>query len=150
MSQRIEITDTQVSSWLDNVSRALSREGFRDTLLQVVKQGQVFGLVKHLDERMQMHVRGFEGGVLESEIEPSNEYFEHLNPEFCRDATPELVEILKRHRIPYTVTGNLQKVVRIKEPETLTPWMPFAVVGGVIGFLVMIGYVSRKRSASGG
>ena len=88
------------SEWLQRVKEVLSLEGFNDTFLQVRQSGQVFGLVKKLDNIWQMHVRGFNDERLEAEIEVSNDYFEHLDENYRRDATPELRQILDAYQIP--------------------------------------------------
>jgi len=64
--------------YLDRAKEALIKEGFRDTLLQFWKPGQVFGLVKPLDDTYEIHVRGYQDGTLDAEIEVSREYLEHL------------------------------------------------------------------------
>ncbi len=84
--------DRKLSNWLETVRQVLLAEGFKNTMLQVVKPGQVFGLVKRMDPVWEMHIRGFEGEVLESEIEVSRDYFEHLDDRFRREATNELVD----------------------------------------------------------
>jgi hypothetical protein len=64
---------------LDCVKDVLVREGFRDTPLQIWKPEQVFGLVKPLDDVYEIHVRGYQDGTLDAEIEVSREYLEHLS-----------------------------------------------------------------------
>jgi hypothetical protein len=66
--------------WLKTVEEALKTEGFVPTVFQEIKAGQVFELVKNLPDGWQMHVRGFENGRLEAEIEISRWYLEHLCP----------------------------------------------------------------------
>ncbi len=60
------------------VKRILLNEGFYEPLLQAWKPGQVFGLVKPLNELIEVHVRGYEDGTLDAEVELSREYLEHL------------------------------------------------------------------------
>jgi len=95
-------------SWLDMVHQALLDYGLSDPgpLQQVVEPGQVFGLVKRLDDIWEMHVRGFENQILEAHIEISRDYFEHFNDRFRKDATPELIRILDAYGIPYTVNDD--------------------------------------------
>jgi hypothetical protein len=85
--------------YLDRVKDVLVREGFRDALLQVWKPGQVFGLVKPLDDVNEVHVRDYQDGTLDAEIEVLREYLEHLIYGSC-PYDHYLMEILKRHNIP--------------------------------------------------
>lgn len=132
-----------LSDYLESVRQVLLVEGFEDTMLQIVKPGQVFGLVKRLSPEWEMHVRGFENGVLESEIEVSRDYFEHLDDRFCKDATSELVDLLERYGIPYRLDGTLPQIaVKLEAPKTLTPWKPVALLGAIVVLLI---YLSRRR-----
>ncbi len=138
-----------LSNSLVSVRQVLLAEGFKDTRLQIVKTGQMFGLVKRLSDVWEMHVRGFEDGALESEIEVSREYFEHLDDQYRKDATSELLSILKQHGIPYKVTGALPEMaVRLQTPKSVTPWKPVAVLGALLGIVALLGYLSRKRRSS--
>lgn len=128
----------EIQSWLESIHQALLSEGFVDPGLfqQVVKPGQVFGVVKCLDDVWEMHVRGFADGILEAEIEVSREYLEHFNDKYRTDASTELIEILDWYGIPYHVTGTLpQMVVRLEIPEKVTPWRPLAAVAGILALL---------------
>ncbi|MEJ2047803.1 MAG: hypothetical protein P8X92_07660 [Dehalococcoidia bacterium] len=128
------------SEWLQRVKEVLSLEGFNDTFLQVRQSGQVFGLVKKLDNIWQMHVRGFNDERLEAEIEVSNDYFEHLDENYRRDATPELRQILDAYQIPYQSKGSLPQMgITLDPPNQLTPWKPLVAIVAVAGFLVWLG-----------
>ncbi len=132
----------EISIWLDMVKQALISEGLSDPgpLRQVIKPGQAFGLVKRLDNTWEMHVRGFDSGTLEAEIEISRDYFEHLDDRFRRDATPELLAILRYYGIPYHITGQLpQMTVRLEIPQKLTPWKPVAALAGIVALLWFLG-----------
>jgi hypothetical protein len=129
-----------ISEWLERVKEILIQEGYRDTKLQTIKQGQVFGLVKKVDSVWEMHVRGFKDGRLEAEIEISRDYFEHLDDRYRRDATPELTQILDAHQIPYQTKGELpQMEVILNPPEKLTPWKPIVAIVAVTAFLIWLG-----------
>ena len=119
-----------IQTLLARTKVALISEGFLDPgLMQLKKTGQVFGLVKRLDETWEMHVRGFGRGALEAEVEVPRDYFEHLNDRFRRDATPELEAILRYHGIPYRITGQLPRVLmELELPRRLTPWKPVAAL----------------------
>ncbi len=128
------------NEWLQSVKEELMQEGFSDTILQVPEPGQVFGLVRKQDEIWQMHVRGFADGRLKSHIEISSDYFEHLNDNYRRDATLELIQILDAHQIPYEFKGSLpQMEVILLPPKQLTPWKPIAAIVGIVVFLILLG-----------
>ena len=93
---------------MDYVKEILIQEGFTDpTPLQIWKEGQIFGLVKKIDEDLEMHVRGYDDFTLDSEIELSREYLEH--PYDCKPYYGPLLEILRRYRIPYRIIHPLPR-----------------------------------------
>lgn len=126
--------------WLERAKGVLVQEGFSDTILQTVKQGQVFGLVKKVDSIWEMHVRGFNDERLEAEIEISRDYFEHLDDNYRRDATLELTQILDAYQIAYQLKGNLPQVaVTLYPPKQLTPWKPVVAIAALAVFLIWLG-----------
>jgi len=130
---------------LADIEQILREEGFQDTLLQVQKPGQVFGLVKRLDppwEIWEMHVRGFEDGHLEAEIEISRDYLEHLDDRYRRSAGTELSQLLSKHGVPHVVERGGNVKLDLEVPETLTPWKMIAVALGVIALAL---YVLSKK-----
>ncbi len=136
----------EIEEWLEMAKEVLVREDFRHTALQVVKPGQVFGLVRKEDDVWEMHVRGFDNGRLESEIEISRDYFEHLDDRFRRDATLELKEILDAYQVPCSIEGDIShSTVVLPYPEGVTPWKPLAVVGGIAILLACLARVKRAR-----
>jgi len=54
---------------LDDLKHFLLREGFHHTFWQKWKKGQVFGLVKRLSFKKQLHIRAFIDGTLKAEEE---------------------------------------------------------------------------------
>jgi len=112
---------------IDAVRNVLLREGFKDpTPLQVWKERQVFGLVKEVGDTLEMHIRGYSDFTLESEIELSREYLEH--PYECKPYYGPLLNILKRYRIPFSVSGKLPlDPAFLKVPKKRTPWKPIAM-----------------------
>ncbi len=128
------------NKWLNRVQAALIQDGFVNTPFQTMKPGQVFGLIKKLDNIWEMHVRGFNNGTLEAEIEISREYVEHFNDNYRKDATPELLKFLDAYQIPYQTTGNLpQMKIILQPPEQLTPWKSVIAVGALVAFLIWLG-----------
>jgi hypothetical protein len=129
--------------FLDRAKEALIKEGFSDTLLQIWKPGQVFGLVKPLDDVNEVHVRGYQDGTLDSEIEVSREYLEHL----IYGSYPYdhyLMEILKKHNIPHKVVKPIESAQKPPKPATLIPWKPLLLIAAVVGVIAFIATVSSS------
>ena len=92
--------------WLKGCKAVLLAEGFkRDPLRQARKPGQVWGVVRQEPDDMQIHVRAFKDGRLESEVELSNRYVQHLWSH-RRGAHVEVKEILARHGMPTTLVSD--------------------------------------------
>jgi len=128
---------------LDCVKDVLVKEGFRDTLLQVWKPGQVFGLVKPLDDTYEVHVRGYQDGTLDAEIEVSREYLEHL----IYGSYPYdhyLMEILKRHNIPHKVVKPIESAQKPPKPASLIPWKSLLLIAAVVGVIAFIAAASSS------
>jgi len=128
---------------LDRVKEVLSGEGFRDTPLQVWKPGQVFGLVKPLDDVYEVHVRGYQDGTIDAEIEVSREYLEHL----VYGSYPYdhyLLEILKKYNIPHKVAKPVESAQKLPKPATLIPWKPLLLIAAVVGVIAFIAATSSS------
>jgi len=131
--------------WLEKAKGVLVQEGFQHTPLQGIKSGQGFGLVRKAGDIWEMHVRGFDDGRLESEIEVSRDYLEHLNDKYRRDATPELKQILDFYQIPYMIEGDINhSTIVLPYPETVTPWKPIVALTGLVVFLIWLGVKESK------
>ena len=136
----------EIQGWLEMAREVLAQDGFRHTPLQVVKPGQVFGLVKRVDDIWEMHVRGFDDGRLESEIEVSRDYFEHLDDRFRRDATTDLKQILDAYEVPCSIEGDIShSTVVLPYPQSVTPWKPLAALGGISVFLLVLSLGTKRR-----
>lgn len=128
------------AEWLKKAKEVLAQEGFQHTSLQVIKPGQVFGLVRKAGDIWEMHVRGFDDGRLESEIEVSRDYLEHLNDKYRRDATPELKQILDASQISYRIEGDIShSIIALPYPESVTPWKPLVAIAVLVVFLIWLG-----------
>lgn len=118
-----------------DVEGILKDEGFQSTPFQIWKPGQVFGLVRRLDppwDAWEMHVRGFEDGHLEAEIEISRDYLEHLDDRYRRSAGVELSQLLSKHGIPHAIERSGNVKLDLESPETLTPWKPIVALGVIV------------------
>ena len=59
-----------------HVKQILLQEGFHDVyILQKWKEGQIFGFVKPIDGKLEIHVRGYDDSTLDAEIESYQESF---------------------------------------------------------------------------
>lgn len=96
---------------MNEVKNILLKGGFHDpALLQVQKEGQIFGLVRKVNDLLEIHVRGYNDSTLESEIELSREYLEH--PYDHEPYYGPLLDILRRYKIPYILICQLPRVLR--------------------------------------
>ena len=114
------------------VRRAFAREGFRNTLMEFVKDGQIGDGMVRKDGIWQCHVRFHKHGNLiqiDGEIEVSNRYFEHLDHgwipalEVCR----RIIEsnfgrcwIYHMQLKRYVARIIQQTALRLSEPKTKT------------------------------
>lgn len=145
--------DTQV--FLERARQALVAEGFRSTPMQYRKKDQVFGLVKDHGDRLQLHVRAFRSGVIESEVELSNRYIEHLwSPR--RSAHNEITRILEKHGLD-TATINTEFRTRTgaereRLPRIVTPTRPLVRgamgIAGAVGAVAVARYLQRMTTRS--
>jgi len=106
-------------SFLRVLRAALEAEGFEEPILQLWKPGQVLGMVKDLASGMQVHVRAFEDGRVECEVEPQRRYLEHLNPRYRRRDDRIVAGIMARYGIPFE---GEPVVTEADRPDTLTDW----------------------------
>ena len=74
----LEGIDPQIGIWLMAAKTVLLAEGFKRDLKQFRKPGQTWGLIRQEPDDMQIHVRAFTDGRLESEVELSNKFVQHL------------------------------------------------------------------------
>lgn len=106
--------------WLKGCKAVLLAEGFkRDPLRQARKPGQVWGVVRQEPDDMQIHVRAFKDGRLESEHELSNRYVQHLWSH--RWGAHEAVkDILARHGMPtHHVSETFVPITGTKQGKTM-------------------------------
>lgn len=91
--------DDDTRTWLRAAKAVLLAEGFKRDPKQFRKPGQAWGVIRQEPDDMQIHVRAFTDGRLESEVELSNKYVSHLWSH-RRNAHAEVSEILERHGMP--------------------------------------------------
>jgi hypothetical protein len=133
---------------LEVVRRILLSEGFHEPLLQGWKEGQVFGLVKPLNELVEVHVRGYEDGTLDAEVELSREYLEHLwygsKPYYGY-----LIVILKRYNIPFSIVKPIPPdPTYIEVPQNPTRWKPLLALAVLFFGLYLLSTSESRREES--
>lgn len=105
----------------------LQRTGFADPILQEWKSGQRFGLARSLSSLLEWHVRGFANGMLDSEIEISRNWLQHLAARSGSYYSP-LLRILDRNGIPFSVAGRiLPDAAYVYLPELFGQMIPLRV-----------------------
>lgn len=88
-----------VETWLQAAKAVLLAQGFKRDPKQFRKSGQMWGVIRQEPEDMQIHVRAFSDGRLESEVELSNKYVQHLWSH-RRNAHQEVSAILEAAGLP--------------------------------------------------
>lgn len=85
-------------AYMERVRTALEMEGFASTPFQWRHKGHAYGLIKDLGDK-QVHVRVYDDGVVDAEIEIHKRYVQHLwSPR--RSAHRQVQRIFQRHGIP--------------------------------------------------
>jgi len=86
----------------------LRRIGFVTPFFQEWRIGQRFGLSRLLTSLLEWHIRGFADGSLDSEVEISRNWLQHLVARPGSYYLP-LLTILRRHEIPFSVIGGIPR-----------------------------------------
>jgi hypothetical protein len=120
--------------------QALSAEGFTAAVPSINK-GEKYGLSKKLENDLEWHTRAYVTSdviLLESEIELSRDYFEHLNTQ-SRPYYEALGRLLREWGIPFWQVRSVPPDPELLLlPTSRTPWKPLAIVAGLV-FLVLAG-----------
>jgi len=105
----------------------LQRTGFTDPIFQEWKTGQRFGLARPLSSLLEWHVRGFADGMLDSEVEISRSWLQHVAARPGSYYSP-LLRILDRIGIPFSVVGSiLPDAAYVYLPELFGQMIPLQV-----------------------
>ena len=89
-----------LESHFDLLKNKLESNGFEDRLQ--FQNGQLYGLIKKINDEEQIHIKVMPSGVIEAEIEPSHDYpFAHLNQKHSYSAHNQLQQLLHQFGIPY-------------------------------------------------
>lgn len=143
-----EPVDPSIGTWLMSAKSVLLADGFKRDLKQFRKPGQVWGVIRQEPDDMQIHVRAFTDGRLESEVELSNKYVQHLWSH-RRNAHAEVTEILAKHGLPtqhvsetfVPITGSKEGKI-MPSSRTKNHHVAMSVAVG-IGILLGRQYVKR-------
>jgi hypothetical protein len=135
--------------WLRGCKAVLLAEGFkRDPLRQARKPGMVWGVVRQEPDDMQIHVRAFKDGRLETEVELSNRYIQHLWSH-RRSAHVEVKEILARHGMPTERVSETFLPITGSHPEKRMPEgrtkALHAYAAVAVGLLLLLGWRFLRR-----
>jgi hypothetical protein len=105
----------------------LQRTGFAEPMFQEWKTGQRFGLSRPISSLLEWHVRGFADGMLDSEVEISRNWLQHLVARPGSYYSP-LLRILDRIGIPFSVVGRiLPDAAYVYLPELFGQMIPLQV-----------------------
>lgn len=144
--------DEATRQFLRQAYDALVAEGFKGTPFQYRKKGQAFGVVKDHGHELQLHVRAFTNGVIESEVELSNRYLEHLvSPR--RSSHAEIKAIFEKHGVPtQTINEDFRTrtgAERMRMPTTRTKTSDLIKAGlgvaGAVGAVAVARFVRKGR-----
>ena len=104
--------------------------------------------MKQIDDVFEVHVRGYADGTLDAEIEASREYLEHLTYD-SRPYNHYLLDILRKHGIPYRIVKQIEPSIKPPRPKALTPWKPLiALIILSVAFLIAI-FLNKDLSTNG-
>ena len=128
---------------IHRAQRVLIANGFHWTLWQYLKPRQSWGVVKDVGSgEVQIHVRGFNDGRVEAEIEVSRFYLEHHRHPSV-NANLNIAKILEAGGVPIIIEPSDELVRSYSVPNRLTDWRPAALIG--ILALALIGLQGRGR-----
>ena len=131
----------------DLLRKKLESNGFKDGLQ--FQNGQLYGLIKKINEDEQIHIKLMPSGLIEAEIEPSQDYpFAHLNQKHCYPAHNQLVQLLNQFGIPYVKKwGTPLWCMRPVIVKPISP-TPMKIVLGTVAVLAIVGGVALALSKS--
>jgi len=114
----------------------INKEGFKRTILQFRKEGQVFGVVKPINNFLEIHIRGYKDNTLDAELEISRKYIQHL----FRDSIPfdiVLIHILSKYNIPFEIIKPIHiSLPNISIPRFLISWKK--AIAFIIAFVFLL------------
>jgi len=150
--------DTVFRLWVPDVDAVheylTSKQGF-ETATPSTYKGEKYSLRKVLSDIWELHLWLYSDGFIEAEVEVRREYLEHLTPRRLNvvyEAFEYYRGVYDKLHLWYVPAGKwVVKVidhlnVKLREPDTLTPWKPIVlgiVVAGLFAYAL-------SRLAKGG
>ena len=120
--------------------------GFHDAIQ--IQKGQIFGLIKNINDKKQIHIKVMPSGQIEAEIEPSQDFpIAHLNSKHSYSAHRQLQNLLHQLGIPYIKNWSMPlSCVRPLIVEPFKPTHVKVIVGALIAVALVgiIGIVIAK------
>ena len=126
--------------WLPKVEEALRRNGFTPGP-QIWKSSQRSGWIRSVEGGYQLHVRLFDNGLIQPELEVHWQFVEH--PDTSWPAIGPVKKILTHYGIPYYVIYTEPYTANGHIPSSRTPWLGVLVLV-VLGVLA-IGALARQQ-----
>jgi len=105
---------------ISNLEESLGNRGYKWTLLQIIKPGQIFGMVKEIEYRNQVvdhHIRCYSNGVITSEIELRRvqDLWLHLTSHSI-SAHEYVIKILEQEDLEYHCDEDLRRLFQLYGP----------------------------------
>jgi len=127
------------------VIQALTADGFAPAVPSINK-GEKYGLSKKLENDLEWHIRAYVTSdtiLLESEIELSRDYLEHLNAQ-SRPYYSALRRLLPERGIQFwEVRQAPPDPELLLLPTSRTPWKPLVAVASLI--LALVGLTAERQ-----
>lgn len=136
------------AAYMAKVRAALEAEGFRSTPFQWRHKGHAFGLVKQVGRDKQIHVRVYDNGIIDAEIELHKRYLEHIfSPR--PSAHKAVQKIFLKHQIPLDLINEhyLPKVGAHRRAYPKGRTKVAHIMGGAAGIMGSVVAVSVARLA---
>ncbi|MCV0398369.1 MAG: hypothetical protein K5785_00075 [Nitrosarchaeum sp.] len=136
-----------LNTHFDLFRNKLEQNGFTDGLQ--MPNGQLFGRIKKINAEEQMHVKLMQSGIIEAEIEPSQDYpVAHLNQKHSYSAHNQLQELLNQFGIPHIRNWSIP--LWCIRPIIVKPFRPthVKVIAGVIVVILFAGVLGYALAKS--
>lgn len=135
----------------EEIYKTLKLQGFTKPELYLPK-GEKYSLAKELYKPWELHIRIYENGFIESEIEISREYIQHLGNyrinvvyeafNYYKE-TYNMLHIFYKPQRKWIIKIEDNFHVKIAPPKLLIPWKP--IVAG-IAIITTIGFITHTLS----
>ena len=157
--EEVLVRDTLFRLWVPDVEAVyrylVDVQGF-EPATPSIRKGEKYSLRKVLSSVWELHVRLYDDGFIDAEVEVRREYVEHLTTPRRLNVVYEAYEyyrgVYDRLHIWYVPKRRwVVKIfdhfhVKLREPDTLTPWKP-VVLGIIVAGLFVY---ALSRLAKGG